>query len=109
MVVIMTYGLDSSHLLGRADGNCWTEECSWVLFPLQSRRPCGKGWEDDGRRELTEINPEKPRGGRRETDFKDEGRSGAFTHCQSELVMELSDSRPSQLFVRDEVGGQVKH
>lgn len=31
-----------------------------------------------------EINPEKPCGGRRETDFKDEGRSGAFTHCQSE-------------------------
>lgn len=36
MVVILTYGLDSSFLLGREEKNGYTEECSFffLFFPL---------------------------------------------------------------------------
>lgn len=99
MVVIMTYGFGQQSPTGQRRWNDSTEECSWVLFPLQSRGPYGKGWEEDGRREPKEINPENQEcRRRREIDLEDEGRSRVFTHRQSECpssslsVTELNDS-----------------
>lgn len=51
MVVIMTYGLDSSFLLGIEDRNDYTEECSWGV--------CRKEWADDRRRREFKQNKEK--------------------------------------------------
>lgn len=49
----MTYGLDSSHLLGREDGIVGRRNAAGFYFLSRA-----EGWEDDGRREPKEINPE---------------------------------------------------